>query len=70
MRRRSAFRAVKASKANVGNREGKQQSKDKGSANKHEAIYPGGVSLLSRWKHPVGVRGHVPRNRSVGQLAN
>ena len=61
--------AVKASKARVGIKTSKRQSKDKGSANKHEAIYPRVVNLLSRLRHPVGVRGHVPRNRSVGQLA-
>ena len=72
MRRRSAFEPVKASKTRAGIKRGEPQSKGKRPTSKHAAIYPGGESRLSRsthLAHPVGVRGHVPRNRSVRNFA-
>ena len=72
MKRRSAFKLVKASKTREGIKRGKPQSKGKRPTRRHAAIYPGGESRLSRSKHlvhPVGVRGHVPRNRSVKKIA-
>ena len=71
MKRRSAFELVKASKTRAGIKRGKSQSKGKRPTRRHAAIYPGGESRLSRSTHlvhPVGVRGHVPRNRSVRNL--
>ena len=45
------------------------QSKSKEWVNKRKASYPGGGSRPSRLRHPVGVRGHVPKNRSIRNFA-
>ena len=66
---RSAFEVVQAKKSGAGHEEDKQESKDKGLARKHVVVYPEGAAPLSRQGHPVGDKGHVPREkRSVRKL--
>jgi len=66
---RSAFKIVQAKRPGAGHEADKQESKDKGLASKHVVVYPEGAAPLSRQGHPVGDKGHVPREkRSVRKL--